>query len=190
MEMHVTGKNLELTPAAREYISRKMGKIDKFLPNILSFDVVASVEQTRSPLQRFVIQVTIDSNGTLIRGEERGQDIHSAVDKAAEIMSRQIEHYKGKLSGSKSKGSRAPSIRTNTTEVTDSVESEAEPAEPRIVKNKRFEIKPMSLDEAIDQMQLLGHDFFLYYDPDTNRMNLIYKRKDGNLGLIEPAITK
>jgi putative sigma-54 modulation protein len=190
MEMHVTGKNLELTPEAREYISRKMGKINRFLPSILSFDVVASQEQTRSPSQRFVVQVTLDSNGTLIRGEERGQDVHSAVDKVFEVMSRQIEHYKGKLPYAKAKGSRTPSIRTSTTEVVESEAAKAEETGPKIVKNKRFEVKPMSLDEAIDQMQLLGHDFFLYYDPDVNKMNLIYKRKDGNLGLIEPNITK
>ena len=186
MEMHVTGKNLELSPEAREYISRKMTKINKFLPTILSFDVVASLEQTRSPAQRFVVQVTLDSNGTLIRGEERGQDVHSAVDKVFEVMSRQIEHYKGKLQHGKGKGS----IRTSTTEVVEAVAAEGEETGPRIVKNKRFEVKPMSMDEAIDQMQLLGHDFFLYYDPDVNKMNLIYKRKDGNLGLIEPTITK
>src|ERR1017187_5741141 len=97
MEMDVTGKNLELSPEAREYISRKMTKINKVLPTILSFDVVARLEQTTSAAQRFVVQVTLDSNGTLIRGEERGQDVHSAVDKVFEVMSRQIEHYKGKL---------------------------------------------------------------------------------------------
>lgn len=188
MEMHVTGKNLELTPEAREYITRKLNKINRFLPNILSFDVVASEEKTRSPNQRFVIQVTLDNKGTLIRSEERGQDVHSAVDKVFEVMSRQIEHYKGKLPYSKKRS--PPSIRTSTTEVVQAVSAETEDTEPRVVKNKRFEVKPMSLEEAIDQMQLLGHDFFLFYNPDTNKINLLYKRKDGDLGLIEPSITK
>src|ERR1035437_6653649 len=142
MEMHVTGKNLELSPEDREYISRKMNKINRFLPMILSFDVVASQEQTRSPSQRFVVQVTVDSNGTLIRGEERGQDVHSAVDKVFEVMSRQIEHYKGKLQHGKGKGS----IRTSTTEVVEAEDAEGEETGPRIVKNKRFQVKPMSLD--------------------------------------------
>ena len=91
MEMHVTGKNLELLPETREYISRKLGKINKFLPNILSFDVVATEQMTRSPDQRYIVQVTLDSNGTLIRGEERGQDLYTATDKVFEVMSRQIE---------------------------------------------------------------------------------------------------
>lgn len=184
MDMHVTGKNIELSTEIREYISRKLGKINRFLPNILSFDVVASEEMTRSPEQRFIVQVTIDNKGTLIRGEERGQDLHTATDKVFEVMSRQIEHYKGKLPYSR--GRRTPSIRTTTAEATSILADETEETGPRVVRNKRFEIKPMSLEEAIDQMELLGHDFFLYYNPDTNSYNLIYKRKDGNYGLIEP----
>jgi putative sigma-54 modulation protein len=184
MEMHVTGKNMELSPEVRDYITRKMSKINRFLPDIIAFDVVASAEMTRSPEQRFIVQVTIDNHGTLIRGEERGQDIHSAIDKVFEVMSRQIEHYKGKLPYAK--GRRPMSIRTNTTEAVEAVEAESEDTGPRVVKNKRFEVKPMSMEEAIDQMELLGHDFFLYYNPDTNNVNLVYKRKVGNYGLIEP----
>ncbi len=122
MDMHITGKNIELIPAVRDYISRKLGKINRYLPNILSFDVVASEEKTRAPDQRFIVQVTLDNNGTLIRGEERGQDLYTASDKVYEVMSRQIEHYKGKLPYSKGRGS--ASIRTTTTEVTAAVEAE------------------------------------------------------------------
>ncbi len=160
-----------------------MGKIDRYLPNILSFEVVATEEQTRSPDQRFIVQVTVNNNGTLLRGEERGPDLYTATDKVSEVMGRQIEHYKGKLPYSKKRTT--PSIRTNTAEVVAEVEVEEEPA-PRVVKTKRFDVKPMSLDEAVDQMELLGHDFFLFFNPDDNRMNLLYKRKDGNYGLIEP----
>jgi putative sigma-54 modulation protein len=187
MEMHITGKNIELIPTVRDYISKKMGKIDRFLPNIISFDVVASEEKTRAPDQRFIVQVTVDNHGTLIRSEERGQDIYTATDKVFEVMSSQIEHYKGKLPYGKGKGS--PSIRKNSVEATAAVDSENEETGPRVVKTKRFDVKPMSMDEAIDQMELLGHDFFLFYNPDDNRMNLLYRRKDGNYGLIEP-ITK
>jgi putative sigma-54 modulation protein len=187
MEMHITGKNVDVLPPVREYISRKLGKINRFLPNILSFDVVASEEKTRAPEQRFIVQVTLDSNGTLIRGEERGQDLYTATDKVAEVMSHQIEHYKGKLPYSNKRSS--PSIRTTTTEVVAAVEEESVETGPRVVKTKRFDVKPMDLDEAIDQMELLGHDFFLFFNPDNNRMNLLYRRKDGNYGLIE-ATTK
>jgi putative sigma-54 modulation protein len=186
MEMQITGKNLEISAAARTYITRKMGKIDRHLPNILSFDVEATEEQTRAPEQRFILQVTVNSNGTLLRGEERGPDLYTATDKVAEVMNRQIEHFKGKLPYSKGRSMR--SIRTNTTEVNSAVEAENVDDGPRVVKSKRFDVKPMSLEEAVDQMVLLNHDFFLFYNPDTNIMNLIYKRKDGNYGLIEPVM--
>jgi putative sigma-54 modulation protein len=119
----------------------------------------------------------------LLRGEERGPDVYTAIDKVAEVMERQIEHYKGKLSHSKD---RAPvSIRTSTTEAISGVQAEESDSSPRVVKIKRFDVKPMDLDEAIDQMVLLNHDFFLFFNPDTNNVNLVYKRKDGNYGLIE-----
>ncbi len=184
--MHITGKNTELSPEVRSYISKKLNKINRFLPNVLSFDVVASEEQTRSPDQRFIVQVTLDSNGVLIRGEERGRDLHSAADKVAEVMNRQIEHYKGKRPWAIKKA--PPSIRTTTSEVTaPEGEEDTEPG-PRVVKIKKFDIKPMSLEEAVDQMNLLAHDFFIYYNPDNNKINLLYKRRDGNYGLIEPYV--
>jgi putative sigma-54 modulation protein len=192
MDMQISGKNIEMMPSVRDYITKKLGKINRHLPNILAFDVVATEEQTRAPDQRFIVQVTINNNGTLLRGEVRGQDLYSATDKVAELMSRQIEHYKGRKSKAKFRG--GPSIRTTTTEATSAVAAEKEETEeeepgPRVVKSKRFEIKPMSLEEAVDQMILLDHDFFLFFNPDSNNMNLVYRRKDGNYGLIE-ATTK
>jgi putative sigma-54 modulation protein len=184
--MHITGKNIEITPTIRDYVTRKLGKINRFLTNILSFDVVVVEEQTRAPEQRFIVQVTLDNKGTLIRSEERGQDVYTATDKVFEVLNHQIERYKGKLPYSKKRG--MPSIRTSTAEVTTAIDAEAEAEEtgPRVVKTKRFDVKPMSLEEAMDQMELLGHDFFLYFNPDENKMNLLYRRKDGNYGLIEP----
>jgi putative sigma-54 modulation protein len=195
MDMIITGKNIEILPAVRDYMTRKLGKINRFLPNLNSFDVEASEEKTRDPDKRFIVQVTLDTKGTFIRGEERGQDLYTATDKVLEVINRQIEHYKGKLPYSK--GRSTPSIRTTTTEVTAAGDAEDRDAEnedteavkikPRVVKTKKFDVKPMSLDEAVDQMELLGHDFFLFFNPDDNLINLIYKRKDGDYGLIVPV---
>ena len=185
MDMQITGKNIEVLPAVREYMTKKLGKISRFLPNLIAFDVVASEEKTKDPNKRFIVQVTLDNKGTLIRGEERAQDLYTATDKVLEILSRQIEHYKGKLPYSKIRGT--PSIRTSTTEVTAAGDSEEPGPEPTVVKTKKFDVKPMSLDEAVDQMILLGHDFFLFFNPDDNQINLLYKRKDGNYGLIVPV---
>ncbi len=184
--MQITGKNLNLSTASRSYIERKLDKVNRHLKKIEAFEVVASEEQTRSPDQRFIVQVTIQNNGTILRGEERGVDLQTAIDKVAEVMNRQVEHYKGKLPTSRRRGT--PSIRTSAAEVNAPIMDE-EPAEegPRIVKTKRFDVKPMAIDEAVDQMILLGHDFFLFSNTDNNKINLLYKRKDCDLGLIEPT---
>ncbi len=139
-----------------------------------------SEEKTKSPQQRFVVRVTVAGSGTQFHGEERGEDLFTAVDKVAAIMIRQLEHYKGKLY-EKGRGS---SLARN--EFSEEV-TEAKPSR-RVVRVKRFLVKPMSVTEATDQMELLGHDFFLFLNADTEELNLLYQRKDGNYGLIEPEL--
>ncbi len=180
MELQITGKNLELLPAVRRYIERKLGKLGRHLPNITESKVEISEEKTKSPQQRFVVQVTIDSSGTLLRGEERGEGLFTAIDRVAEVMERQIEHYKGKLY---EKGRGSSLARSGFSE-------EVTEEQPRgeVVKTKRFAVKPMPVDEAIGQMELLGHDFFLFFNADSEELNLLYRRKDGNYGLIEPEL--
>ena len=180
MELQITGKNVKLVPAVRKYIERKLGKLGRHLSDIIESKVEVSEEKTKSPQQRFVVQVTINSSGALFRGEERGQDLFTAIDKVAEVMNRQIEHYKGKLY---EKGRGSSLARGGFSE-------EAEEKQPvsRVVKVKRFAIKPMSVAEAIDQMELLGHGFFLFLNADTEKVNLVYRRRDGSYGLIEPEL--
>ena len=180
MEIQIAGQNMELSSAVRRYIERKLGRLNRHLPNIIASRVEIIEEKTKSPQQRYVVQITLDSSGTLLRGEGRGGDLFTAIDKVAEIMDRQIEHYKGKLY-EKGRGS----------SLTRSEFSEGEEAmEPlrKVVKVKRFAIKPMPVAEAIDQMELLGHDFFLFLNADTGEINLLYRRKDGNYGQIEPEL--
>ena len=179
MELQITGKNIDLSPAVRRYIERKLGKLSRYLPNITESKVEIFEEKTKSPQQRFVVQVTIDSGGTLLRGEERAEDLFAAIDKVATIMGRQIEHYKGKLYEKRRGSSLARS------EFSEEIET---PPQRKVVKVKRFAVKPMSVAEATDQMELLGHDFFLFFNDDTEKLNLLYRRKDGNYGLIEPEL--
>jgi putative sigma-54 modulation protein len=180
MELQITGKNLELLPVVRRYIERKVGKLGRHLPNITESKVEISKEKTKSPQQRFVVQVTVDSSGTLLRGEERGEDLFTAIDRVTEVMERQIEHYKGKLY---EKGRGSSLARSGFSEEV----TEEQPL-GKVVKTKRFTVKPMSVDEAIGQMELLGHDFFLFFNADSEELNLLYRRKDGNYGLIEPEL--
>ena len=180
MELQVTGKNMELSPEVRSYIGRKLGKLSHYLPHIVGAKVEVFEEKTKSPQQHFVVQVTVDSNGTLLRSEERGADILTATNKVASVISRRIEHYKGKLYD-KRKGSSF--ARGGFRERAKPVQSPQ-----KVVKLKRFAMKPMSVDEAIYQMELLGHDFFLFLNDETEELNLLYRRKDDNYGLIEPEL--
>ena len=180
MEIQITGRNLKLIPAVRSYIERRLAKLNRHLPNIIELKVEVAMEKTKSAEQRFVAQVTIDSGGTLLRGEERGDDLFIAIDKVAAVMDRQIERYKGKRDDKgrgKSFARRPFSPETGTAGL-----------EERITKVKRFKIKAMTVTDAIDQMELLGHDFFLFFSEDNEKINLLYRRKDENYGLIESEL--
>jgi putative sigma-54 modulation protein len=180
MELQITGKNIELSTEVRQYIERKLGKLNRHLPDITDSKVEIFEEKTKSPQQRFVVQMTVDSRGTLLRSEERGEDLISAADRVAATMNRQIERFKGRLTR-KGKGNShlKGALPGKTTEI---------PSYAKLVKVKRFTIKPMSATEAISQMELLGHNFFLFFNADSEQPNVVYRRKDGDYGLIEPEL--
>jgi len=136
--------------------------------------------KTKSQQQRFVAQVTLDANGTLLRGEERGEDLYTVIDGVIVIMDRQIERYRGKRY-KKSRGSSF--VRGKSEELV-----KEEPLRDKVVKIKRFPVKIMPVDEAIEQMELLGHDFFLFHNEENQELNLLYRRKDGNYSIIEPEL--
>ncbi|MCJ7426344.1 MAG: ribosome-associated translation inhibitor RaiA [Dehalococcoidales bacterium] len=177
MELQITAKNIELTPTVRQLIENKLGKLGRHLPDILEYKVEIAREKTRAANQHFVVQLTIDSHGTLLRGAERGEDLPTAIDKVAAVINRQIERYKGKLY-EKGKGSSL---------ARDELKEEAPPM-GKVVKVKRLAVKPMSAAEAIDQMELLGHALFLFFNAESEELNLLYRRHDGNYGLIEPEM--
>ena len=180
MELQIEAQNMELSPAVQRYIERKLGRLNRHLPSIVASRVEIIEEKTKSPQQRYVVQITLESRGTILRGEGRGGDLFTAIDKVAEVMDRQIEHHKGKLY---EKGRGSSLARS---EISEGVEA-MEPSR-KVVKVKRFAVKPMSVAEAVEQMELLGHDFFLFLNADTNEVNLLYRRKDGNYGQIEPEL--
>jgi len=179
MELQIAGTNTEITPAAQRYIGRKIGKLNRHLPDIIDVKVEISDEKTKSPLQRYLARVTVNSGiaGAALHGEERGEDLFKAVDRVVAIMTRQLERHKGKLydRGRGSQVARGKSRR------------EERPS-PRVVKTKRFVIEPMTREEAITQMERLGHNFFLFVDADAGagQVRLLYRRDDGDYGLIEP----
>lgn len=184
MELQIFSRNMELTPAIQNYVQKKIGKLDRYLPNITEGKVEISEEKTKSHQHCFTAEATLNSKGVLLRGEERGENVNVAIDAVAEVLERQIERYKGKLY---EKG-RGVSLARQSAVSEDVAVSEKAVAWPRIVRFKRFVVKPMSVAEAAEQMELLDHSFFLFVNAENDTLSLLYRRNDGNYGLIEPEL--
>ncbi len=180
MELHIAGTNMEITAETQSYVERKLGKLNRHKPDIIDTKVEISRESTKSPQAQYLVRVTIQmtSGGTLLHGEERAESVFAAVDKVVAILTRQLERRKGKLYD---KG------RGNSLARGKYVPPEPSPTAKKLVKRKSFAIEPMTLADSIEQMESLGHNFFLFIDAGTGEMRLLYRRNDGNYGLIEPV---
>lgn len=185
MELVIKGKNMEVEKAAQEYIKSKLTRLERHLPDITEIKVELVQEMTKSAENRFVAQVTINSHGTLLRGEERASNVYAAIDTAVDVLNRQIERFKDKLYRSRR---RITPFRREEADEELQAERVEGSKESKIVKIKRFQVKPMTPEEAVDQMELLSHDFFIFFNPESNQFNVIYRRGDGNYGLIEPEL--
>ena len=171
MRISITGKNIEVSDYLRELAIKKMAKLERYFPADTVAQVTMAVEKNRH-----IVEVTIPYSGGIIRGEEVTGDMYASIDNVIAKLERQIIRYRTKLE----KNLKAEAFDEEPMEFEDEDEG------PKIVKVKRFSIKPMSVDEAVLQMELLGHSFFVFTNSETEDMNVLYKRKDGNLGLIEP----
>jgi len=172
MNIIVTGRHLEVTPALKSYVEKKVKRFNRYLSNISEAVVTISVEKYRHK-----VEVLLKVNGVLIQAEGVTSEVYSSIDEVAEKLGRQIKKYKEKLvSHRKSEG--------KTSSVSPEVRGMLEAG--RIIKNKRFELKPMSPDEAAMQMDLLDKTFFVFTNDNSGDINVIYRRRDGNFGLIEP----
>jgi putative sigma-54 modulation protein len=176
MELELQVRHFDLTDTVRDYVDRKVGRLDRFLPDIKATRVELGRGIRRSQGEVYTAQVTAWVDSSILRVEEMNADLFAAIDVASEKLHRQIERYKGKRRHHRHETRPAP------VEAEEAVE-----APTMIVRRKRFQLRPMSEDEAIDQLELLGHDFFLYVEDATGAVNLVYRRKDGQLGLIETA---
>ena len=176
MDLIITGQNIDVLPTVKDYIEKKFSKLDRHFQNINSTKVELSEQKTKSVDQHYRVQVTMDANGTLLRAEERAENLLVAIYKVVPVIDGQIERYKGKLTRKGNKN--GPSIKSKLNE---------EPV-PEVVRTKRFTMKPMSVEDAVMQMELLWHDFFLFYNSESKEYNLLYRRKDGNYSVIEPEL--
>ncbi len=184
IKVMINVKDMDLGDRLRGYITKKVEKLDRYLDTLQEAKVdLRYVKSARSANDRQVVQLTVRGKGILLRAEERTDDIFASVDAVMDKMYRQIERYKGRRWRGRGDGRSASDLALDQTETT-------EPAfdlENTIVRRKRFLLTPMDELEAIEQMSLVGHeDFFIFLDAENQTVNVLYRRRDGTLGLIEP----
>lgn len=187
MEIIFRGQHLTISDEFRQYASGHLNKLSRYLP-LADHAIVDVRREARGDEGRYVVQVTISANGTFIRAEERNFELMAAVDAAAGALSKQAKRFKEKkIFRSERRVSKDERLPIETGE-----EKEEKPprgadiVEGRIVRRKRFAMKPMTEAEAIEQMELLGHNFFLFQDADRDEVVLLYRRRDGDYGMILP----
>lgn len=182
MDITVKGRHIELSQALRDYAESKIGRVDKILENMIrSIEVELYAEKNPSIENNQVAEVTISTKGHVIRARESATDMFAAIDLVSEKLETQARKYKGKMVDRHNGNghNRLPQPEPVL---------ELEEPEPGIVKVKSVELKPMTADEAILQMEMLGHDFFVFAPAESQGVNVLYRRRDGDYGLIEPRV--
>ena len=182
MELTIKGRNVELTDRLRDYVEKKIGRLDRYLPSITEAWVELASVGAKAAQDRQVCQVTVRSNGVILRAEERSDDMFTAIDSVLDKMYRQIARYKGK------RENRWRGAGASLEPLPLDLEEEMDEEENQIVRTKRFLMTPMHAEEALEQMELLGHDFFIFYNAEEGEVNVLYRRKDGNYGLLQPEL--
>ncbi|MDY6876868.1 MAG: ribosome-associated translation inhibitor RaiA [Chloroflexota bacterium] len=177
MEVSIFTRNVEANPHLQDYVEHKVEKLDRYLPLIEEARVDLTVEKTRNAAHRQIAQLTVRVPGTILRAEERTGDMFASIDAVLDKMYRQIARYKGK---------RRNRWHATTEELP--IEESVDEPEGEIVRVKRFELRPMMPEEAVEQMDLLGHHFFVFLNADEGAVNVVYRRDDGNYGLLQPGL--
>lgn len=187
MDISITTHNVDLTDRLRSHVEKKTGRLDRYMPDLTDVRVDLSSQNTRNAVQRQSAQITIrDGRGTILRAEERSNDMFAAVDAVVDKLYRQIKRYRGKRRDNRRGGGNEEIV------IGEPLPFEEEEAvvedDSVIVRRKRFPLRPMLSDEAIEQMELLGHNFFVFFNADEEAVNVIYRRDDGNYGLLQPVL--
>lgn len=175
MNFIISGKNIDVTPGLKSCIEQKLGKLERYFTPKTEIIVTLSVEKERQK-----IEVTIPVKGHIIRSEQSSNDMYVSIDLVEEVIERQLRKYKNKLVARNQEGSNFKQ------EFFESEDTSSEDDEIKIIRTKRFGIKPMFPEDACIQMDLLGHDFYVFFNAETEEVNVVYKRKNGTFGLIEP----
>jgi putative sigma-54 modulation protein len=173
----LVGRNVEVTDALRGYVQKRLSKLERFSSQIVDAKVVLSIKADGKFERRQRVEMQLNIPNGIIRAEEANADMYQAIDAATEVLERQLVKFKDKFVTRAHRGELP---------LPESLIEEEDDFQPEIVRNKRFEMRPMNPEDAAAQMEALGHDFYVYTNPSTNAVNVIYKRRDGHYGLIEP----
>jgi putative sigma-54 modulation protein len=179
------GRNLEITDAIRDYVEKKLSRLDRYQNGELMAKVVLSLAGSAHVERKAKAEVQLDLPGGLLRVEEEDQDLYAAIDRMVDRLEVQLKRYRERRFVGKRhsyQGPPPPEVRDM-----EALRKPEEEEGPRIVRVKRFEMRPMDPEEAVFQMEALGHDFFVFRNAKTEEISVVYRRKDGNYGLIEPA---
>ena len=184
-KIETVARNMRLTDNTREYVEKKATKLERYLQDIEEIRIELShIRTARNAQDRQVAQITVHGKGFILRSEERADDIHAAFDTALDKMQRQIDRYKGKHYHGRGNGRSAAEVIEEEIPVDETGE-----LLPLIGRRKKFIILPMTEDEAVEQMRLLGHDnFFIFFNAEQNAIQVLYRRRNGTYGLIEPVV--
>ncbi len=187
MPVRVQGKHIAVTDALRGYAEQKLAKLPRNFDRVQDAQVVLSVARDRTRGRAQVVEVTVWCDGLVLRAEETSEDMYTSIDRAVDKLERQIEKYRSRIIEKRRLDeSRRRRRAQQTAESAMEARGAEPPAQPQIVRVKRFAMKPMTPDEAVLQMELLGHLFFVFRHAGTQDINVLYKRRDGDYGLIEP----
>lgn len=179
MRITVKGKNMPVSDALQRYAEKKVDRLGKYFQNLKEAIVTTSTQRNWH-----IVEVMLEGDGIILRGEERSDNMYASIDLVVEKLESQVKRFKGKLAERAHPGE-PPKEHVATVPI-EQEEVSAPEGLPAIVRSKRFPLKPMPPDEAAMQMELLNHDFYIFLNADTDQVSLIYKRHDGNYGLIEP----
>lgn len=187
MAVRVQGKHIAVTDALRAYAEQKLAKLPRHFDRVQDAQVVLSVARDSARGRAQVVEVTVWCDGLVLRAEETSEDMYTSIDRAVDKLERQIEKYRSRIIEKRrlDESRRRRRAQQSAESVLEAQGTEV-PAEPQIVRVKRFAMKPMTPDEAVLQMELLGHLFFVFRHAGTQDISVLYKRRDGDYGLIEP----
>ena len=174
MRFIITGRNIDVTEGLKSAVEEKLGKLDRFFAPETEVNVTLSVEKERQK-----IEVTIPVKGNIIRSEQVSSDMYVSIDLVEEVIERQLKKYKNKI---------VDKQQNAAAFAKEFVEKDYDDDEVKIIRTKRFGIKPMDPEEACVQMELLGHNFYVFRNAETDEVNVVYKRKGNTYGLIEPEV--